>query len=184
MSRNAVSLLTPRCAKIESASSAIFRATVQPRRRSVAPAAATSVLENGISTATRTCASTRFVRERRHPPHVTCRTKKLAGAQPAAPAPRAPRPAGQRLGPRLGGRGAPGVPQFVAAAPGRAGARRFNRARTHVPDTGENSRGERPPSYERERQHLRADRGRELEQKVTLRAAGTADPGRSFNSHR
>jgi len=34
------------------------------------------------------------------------------------------------------------------------------RGRTHVPDTGENSRGERPPSYERERQHLRADRGR------------------------
>jgi hypothetical protein len=54
----------------------------------------------------------------------TCRTKKLAstppelaGAQPAAPAPRAPRPAGQRLGPRLGGRGAPGVPISHRGAP-------------------------------------------------------------------
>jgi hypothetical protein len=47
-------LPTPRCAKIESASSAIFRATVQPRSRSIALAAAVSVLENGIYTATRT----------------------------------------------------------------------------------------------------------------------------------
>ena len=30
--------------------------------------------------------------------------------------------------------------------------------------------------------HLRADRGRELEQKATLRAAGTAGAGRSFTS--
>jgi hypothetical protein len=130
----------------------------------------------------------------------TCCTKKLdskppelAGDQPAATEPRDPRPAGQRLGPRLCGRGAPGVPishggalqppeqgavtsiglaagasivqapglpsapvqdacraalqsgsghgpQFVAASPGRAGSRRFNRAQTHVPDTGHNSR--------------------------------------------
>jgi hypothetical protein len=83
------------------------------------------VLENGISTATRKHASTRFVRELRHPPHVTCRTKKLAstppglaGAQPAAPAQRPPRPAGQRLGPRLGDRGAPrgAVPSIGLAA--------------------------------------------------------------------
>ena len=50
----------------ESAGSAIFRATVQPRSLSVAPAAAASVLKNGISTATRT-RSTCFVRELRHP---------------------------------------------------------------------------------------------------------------------
>ena len=50
----------------ESAGSAIFRATVQPRSLSLAPAAAASVLQNGISTATRT-RSTCFVRELRHP---------------------------------------------------------------------------------------------------------------------
>ena len=44
-------LPTPRCAKIENTSCAIFRATVQPRSRSVALAAAASVLENGIYTA-------------------------------------------------------------------------------------------------------------------------------------
>jgi hypothetical protein len=55
---------------------------------------------------------------------------------PPAPAPGACRAALQS------GRGH--GPQFVAAAPGRAGARRFNRARTHVPDTGHNSRGGRP----------------------------------------
>jgi hypothetical protein len=47
---------------------------------------------------------------------------------PPAPAPGACRAALQS-GRRHG-------PQFVAAAPGCAGARRFNRARTHVPDTG------------------------------------------------
>jgi hypothetical protein len=54
----------------------------------------------------------------------TCRSKtlastppELAGAQPAAPAPRPPRPAGQRLGPRLGDRGAPGVPISHRSAP-------------------------------------------------------------------
>jgi hypothetical protein len=35
-------------------------------------------------------------------------------------------------------------PQFVAAAPSRAGARCFNRARAHIPGTGHNSRGGRP----------------------------------------
>jgi len=54
----------------------------------------------------------------------TCRSKKLASippelasAQPAAPAARAPRPASQRLGPRLGDRGAPGVPISHRGAP-------------------------------------------------------------------
>ena len=40
---------------------------MQPHIRSVAPAAAANVLENGISTATCTLASTSCVRERRHP---------------------------------------------------------------------------------------------------------------------
>jgi hypothetical protein len=40
---------------------------VQPHIRSVAPAAAANVLENGISTATCTLASTSCVREHRHP---------------------------------------------------------------------------------------------------------------------
>ena len=89
-------LPTPRCAKIESASSEIFRATVQPRSRSVAPAAAASVLENGISTATCTHASMRFVRERRHPhmpqqkarqhaPRARWRLRGRARAAPAEP---------------------------------------------------------------------------------------------------
>ena len=43
-------LPTPRCAKIENTSSAIFRATVQPRSLSVALVAVASVLENGIYT--------------------------------------------------------------------------------------------------------------------------------------
>ena len=91
-------LPTPRCAKIENTRCAVFRATVQPRSRSVALAAAASVLENGIYTAARTHASTRFVRSVDTP---TCRTKKiasmpseLAGAMSDAPAPRPPRPAG------------------------------------------------------------------------------------------
>ena len=41
----------------------------------------------------------------------------FTGAQLAAPAPRAPRPAGQRLEPRLGDRGAPGVPISHCGAP-------------------------------------------------------------------
>jgi hypothetical protein len=156
--------------------------------------------------------------DQQHTPHRsasahtrTCRSKKLAstppdlggragelfaavGAQPAAPAPCLPCPAGQWLGPpsgrpwRAGGAhlalrraAAPGTgalcppsgsrqgrascrplgcrprrcratagsgrghgPQFVAAAPGRTGARRFNRARAHTPGTENNSRGGRP----------------------------------------
>jgi hypothetical protein len=89
-------LPTPRCAKIENASSAIFRATVQPRSLSVTPAATASVLEDGISTATRTHASTRFVTERRHPhmphqkalqhaPRARWRPAGSARAAPAAP---------------------------------------------------------------------------------------------------
>ena len=144
-------------------------------------------------------------RHRSAPAHTpACSSKKLAstppelaGAQPAVPAPHAPRPAGQRLGPRLGDHGAPGVPishrgaprppeqgrcalnwarcrgahragpwaavragagrlqggaakwprhgpQLVATAPSRAGARRLNRARAHIPGTEQNSRGGRP----------------------------------------
>ena len=109
-------LPTPRSAKKESASSAIFRATVQPCSRSVAPAAAASVLENGISTATRTHASTRFVRERRHPLHAAPKSSPARPPSSLAPSRPRPRPAGrarrarrQRLGPRLGDRAAPGV---------------------------------------------------------------------------
>ncbi len=55
---------------------------------------------------------------------------------PPAPAPGACRAALQS--------GAGHGPQFVAAAPSRAGARRFNRARAHISGTGQNSRGSRP----------------------------------------
>ena len=114
--------LTPRCAKIESASSAIFRATVQPCSRSVAPAAAASVLESGISTAIRTHASTRFVRERRHPPHAA--PKSSPARPPSELAPSRPRPRRARRAPRangweprLGDRVAPGVPIWRRGAP-------------------------------------------------------------------
>jgi hypothetical protein len=54
-----------------------------------------------------------------HIPHqkLASTTPELAGAQPAAPAPRPPRPAVQRLGPRLGDRGAPGVSISHRGAP-------------------------------------------------------------------
>jgi hypothetical protein len=92
-------LPTSRCAKIEIASSAIFRATVQPCSSSVATAASASVLKKGISTATCTHASTRFIRERRHPPHAA--PKSSPARPPSSLAPSRPRPqypAGQLLG--------------------------------------------------------------------------------------
>ncbi len=87
---------------------------MQPRSRSVAPAAAASVLENGISTATCTHASMRFVRERRHPhmpqqkarqhaPRACWRPASRARAAPAAPR-------GPTASLHLGDLGAPGVP--------------------------------------------------------------------------
>jgi hypothetical protein len=90
----------------------IFRATVQSRNRSVAPAAAANVLENCISTAHMPA---RAASESADTP--TYRTETLAStppeialALPAAPAPRPPRPAGQRQGLRLGDLGALRVP--------------------------------------------------------------------------
>ena len=99
---------------------------MQPRSRSVAPAAAASVLENGISTATCTHASMRFVRERRHPhmpqqkarqhaPRARWRLRGRARAAPAAPrgptakltSGRPRRAGGAHLAPR--GRAAPGA---------------------------------------------------------------------------
>jgi len=59
-----------------------------------------------------------------------------AAGLPLAPAPGACRAALQS--------GAGHGPQFVAAAPSRAGARRFNRARAHIPGTEHASRGGRP----------------------------------------
>ena len=59
-----------------------------------------------------------------------------ASAPPPAPAPGACAAALQT------GRGH--APQIFHAAPSRAGARRFNHARAHIPGTGHNSRGGRP----------------------------------------
>ena len=102
----------------ESAGSAIFRATVQPRSLSLAPAAAASVLQNGISTATRT-RSTCFVRELRHP-HLP------AKSSPARPpsSRRAAAPGAGALCPLSGtcGRGAHRAGPWAAA---RAGAVRM-----------------------------------------------------------
>ena len=106
---------------------------MQPRSRSVAPAAAASVLENGISTTTCTHASTRFVRERRHPPHAAAKSSPARppsslAPQLAAPAPRLPRPAGQRL------------PAWATASrrgcPSGTAARRGPRSRGAVPSIG------------------------------------------------
>jgi len=59
-----------------------------------------------------------------------------ASAPPPAPSPGACAAALQT------GRGH--APQIFHAAPSRAGARRFNHARAHIPGTGHNSRGGRP----------------------------------------
>ena len=125
----------------ESAGSAIFRATVQPRSLSLAPAAAASVLQNGISTATRT-RSTCFVRELRHP-HLP------AKSSPARPpsSRRAAAPGAGALCPLSGtrGRGAHRAGPWAAA---RAGAVRMRaRAGKWLPARAQFFwRAARPPS--------------------------------------
>ena len=89
---------------------------MQPRSRSVAPAAAASVLENGISTATCTHASTRFVRERRHPPHAAAKSSPARPPSSLAPSQPRPRracraPLANGWEPRLGDRVAPRPPE-------------------------------------------------------------------------
>ena len=79
---------------------AIFRATLQPRSRFVAPAAAADVLENGISTATRTrCTCQHAMRQSPHiRPHAA--PKSFSARPPSLLRPHpAQRHAGQRLGP-------------------------------------------------------------------------------------
>jgi hypothetical protein len=127
---------------IESASSEIFRATVQPRSSSVAPAAAASVLENGISTATCTHASSRFVRERRQPPHAAAKSSPArppSSLAPSQPRPRRPcrTPLANGWEPCLGDRVAPGVTIWHRGAPrppeqGRCARRRRPAAGTGV----------------------------------------------------
>ena len=148
----------------ESAGSAIFRATVQPRSLSLAPAAAASVLQNGISTATRT-RSTCFVRELRHPHLPQQKARQHAPRARVAPLPPEQGRCALYRGLAAGARivrapGLPPAPAPCACAPSwkvaavtsaiflesgsaaqRLGA--STRARAHIPGTALNSRGGR-----------------------------------------
>jgi hypothetical protein len=71
---------------------------VHPRSLSVSPAATASVLENGISTATRTHAITHFFREHRHPPQAA--PKSMPALPPSLLTTSRPRPRCARRHPR------------------------------------------------------------------------------------
>ena len=155
----------------ESAGSAIFRATVQPRSLSLAPAAAASVLQNGISTATRT-RSTCFVRELRHPHLPQQKARQHAPRARVAPLPPEQGRCALYRGLAAGARivrapGLPPAPAPCACAPelesgcrhernffgerlGRPAARRFNpRAGTYTWHSAQQSRWSPAPGARR-----------------------------------
>jgi hypothetical protein len=107
---------------------------VQPCSRSVAPAAAANVLENGISTATRTHASTRCVRART--PHTHAAPKSSPARPPGSLAPCRPRTRCARRAPRANGWDLIWATSARRGCPSRTAVRRGPQSRGAVPSIG------------------------------------------------